>query len=120
MQCTENCNDPNPANRVLYEQPVWQTLQMFSAFDYSSIFTSLLLISLPVGEMFCQSLLTLNTLPSHLPRLYSRYLHVVPVQASIHPNPSSFRFRPGRTSAKGCRTSSHRLESLAFMDSCCL
>ncbi|KAK7466944.1 hypothetical protein VKT23_004008 [Stygiomarasmius scandens] len=35
MQCTENCNDPNPANRVLYEQPVWQTLQMF------------------IGEMFC-------------------------------------------------------------------
>lgn len=25
----ENCSDPNPANRVLYEQPVWQTLQMF-------------------------------------------------------------------------------------------
>ncbi|KAI0781124.1 hypothetical protein BD413DRAFT_21691 [Trametes elegans] len=29
MQCVENCDDPNPANRVLYEQPVWQTLQMF-------------------------------------------------------------------------------------------
>ncbi|CCL98945.1 uncharacterized protein FIBRA_00953 [Fibroporia radiculosa] len=29
MQCVENCNDPAPANRVLYEQPVWQTLQMF-------------------------------------------------------------------------------------------
>ncbi|KAF9500363.1 hypothetical protein BDN71DRAFT_1585891 [Pleurotus eryngii] len=29
MQCVENCSDPNPANRVLYEQPVWQTLQMF-------------------------------------------------------------------------------------------
>ncbi|OSD02886.1 hypothetical protein PYCCODRAFT_1435170 [Trametes coccinea BRFM310] len=29
MQCVENCNDPNPANHVLYEQPVWQTLQMF-------------------------------------------------------------------------------------------
>lgn len=25
----ENCSDPNPANHVLYEQPVWQTLQMF-------------------------------------------------------------------------------------------
>ncbi|KAI6150723.1 hypothetical protein BKA82DRAFT_4118987 [Pisolithus tinctorius] len=35
MQCVENCDDPNPQNRVLYEQPVWQTLQMF------------------VGEMFC-------------------------------------------------------------------
>ena len=31
MQCVENCNDPNPANHVLYEQPVWQTLQMFRA-----------------------------------------------------------------------------------------
>lgn len=29
MQCVENCSDPNPANHVLYEQPVWQTLQMF-------------------------------------------------------------------------------------------
>ncbi|EIW84965.1 hypothetical protein CONPUDRAFT_117296 [Coniophora puteana RWD-64-598 SS2] len=29
MQCVENCNDPNPSNHVLYEQPVWQTLQMF-------------------------------------------------------------------------------------------
>ncbi|OBZ75567.1 Solute carrier family 35 member F6 [Grifola frondosa] len=29
MQCVENCNDPNPAHHVLYEQPVWQTLQMF-------------------------------------------------------------------------------------------
>ncbi|KAG6844730.1 hypothetical protein H0H87_004350 [Tephrocybe sp. NHM501043] len=29
MQCVENCLDPDPANRVLYEQPVWQTLQMF-------------------------------------------------------------------------------------------
>jgi hypothetical protein len=35
MQCVENCNDPNPKNHVLYEQPVWQTLQMF------------------VGEMLC-------------------------------------------------------------------
>ncbi|KAI6099895.1 hypothetical protein EDD16DRAFT_1889082 [Pisolithus croceorrhizus] len=35
MQCVENCSDPNPRNHVLYEQPVWQTLQMF------------------VGEMFC-------------------------------------------------------------------
>ncbi|KAH9946273.1 uncharacterized protein BXZ73DRAFT_37074 [Epithele typhae] len=26
MQCVENCDGPNP---VLYEQPVWQTLQMF-------------------------------------------------------------------------------------------
>ncbi|KAF8911139.1 hypothetical protein CPB84DRAFT_1701964 [Gymnopilus junonius] len=29
MQCVENCNDPDPRNHVLYEQPVWQTLQMF-------------------------------------------------------------------------------------------
>jgi len=27
MQCVENCDDPD--GRVLYEQPVWQTLQMF-------------------------------------------------------------------------------------------
>ena len=36
MQCVENCGDPNPARHVLYEQPVWQTLQMFRA----SIITS--------------------------------------------------------------------------------
>ncbi|TBU32242.1 hypothetical protein BD311DRAFT_785770 [Dichomitus squalens] len=29
MQCVENCDDTNPARRILYEQPVWQTLQMF-------------------------------------------------------------------------------------------
>ncbi|KAF8844914.1 hypothetical protein BDN67DRAFT_1065705 [Paxillus ammoniavirescens] len=29
MQCVENCDDPDPQNHVLYEQPVWQTLQMF-------------------------------------------------------------------------------------------
>ena len=29
MQCVENCDDPNPKRHVLYEQPVWQTLQMF-------------------------------------------------------------------------------------------
>ncbi|OCH95605.1 hypothetical protein OBBRIDRAFT_788152 [Obba rivulosa] len=29
MQCVENCDDPNPTHHVLYEQPVWQTLQMF-------------------------------------------------------------------------------------------
>ncbi|KJA20221.1 hypothetical protein HYPSUDRAFT_88831 [Hypholoma sublateritium FD-334 SS-4] len=35
MQCVENCTDPDPTKHVLYEQPVWQTLQMF------------------VGEMLC-------------------------------------------------------------------
>ncbi|KAK0210605.1 hypothetical protein DFS33DRAFT_1250905 [Desarmillaria ectypa] len=35
MQCVENCDDPDVSHRVLYEQPVWQTLQMF------------------VGEMLC-------------------------------------------------------------------
>jgi len=29
MQCVENCDDPDPKRRILYEQPVWQTLQMF-------------------------------------------------------------------------------------------
>lgn len=35
MQCVENCGDTDSAHHVVYEQPVWQTLQMF------------------VGEMFC-------------------------------------------------------------------
>ncbi|KIK59709.1 hypothetical protein GYMLUDRAFT_169095 [Collybiopsis luxurians FD-317 M1] len=29
MQCVENCADPDIRRRILYEQPVWQTLQMF-------------------------------------------------------------------------------------------
>ncbi|KAI0001318.1 hypothetical protein BJV74DRAFT_974271 [Russula compacta] len=29
MQCVENCGDKDPKRHVLYEQPVWQTLQMF-------------------------------------------------------------------------------------------
>ena len=32
MQCVENCSDPNPSNHVVFEQPVWQTLQMFGTF----------------------------------------------------------------------------------------
>ncbi|KAF9050643.1 hypothetical protein BDZ89DRAFT_1154143 [Hymenopellis radicata] len=35
MQCVENCGSSDESQRVLYEQPVWQTLQMF------------------VGEMLC-------------------------------------------------------------------
>lgn len=35
MQCVENCDDPDPRNHVMYEQPIWQTLQMF------------------IGEMLC-------------------------------------------------------------------
>ncbi|KAG1053348.1 hypothetical protein G6F43_004559 [Rhizopus delemar] len=29
MQCVENCNDPDPKKRVYFEQPIWQTLNMF-------------------------------------------------------------------------------------------
>ena len=28
-QCVENCDDPNPSHRLLFEQPVFQTFQMF-------------------------------------------------------------------------------------------
>ncbi|KZV69675.1 hypothetical protein PENSPDRAFT_652188 [Peniophora sp. CONT] len=30
MQCVENCDDPDSSVHVLYEQPFWQTLQMFA------------------------------------------------------------------------------------------
>jgi len=40
MQCVENCSDPDPRRHVLYEQPVWQTLQMFRT-SPSSTFSSL-------------------------------------------------------------------------------
>ncbi|KAJ1972745.1 hypothetical protein H4R35_004503 [Dimargaris xerosporica] len=29
MVCVENCHDPDPARRKLFEQPTWQTLNMF-------------------------------------------------------------------------------------------
>ncbi|KIM31022.1 hypothetical protein M408DRAFT_327924 [Serendipita vermifera MAFF 305830] len=29
MQCVENCQDDDPTKRVYYEQPVWQTVNMF-------------------------------------------------------------------------------------------
>ncbi|KAI8092346.1 uncharacterized protein B0P05DRAFT_568511 [Gilbertella persicaria] len=29
MQCVRNCEDSNPKNRVYFEQPIWQTLNMF-------------------------------------------------------------------------------------------
>ncbi|ORX46502.1 hypothetical protein DM01DRAFT_1368500 [Hesseltinella vesiculosa] len=29
MQCVGNCDDPDPSNRKYFEQPVWQTLNMF-------------------------------------------------------------------------------------------
>ncbi|GAB5585254.1 hypothetical protein Unana1_00154 [Umbelopsis nana] len=29
MQCVENCSDPDPTKRLYFEQPVWQTLNMF-------------------------------------------------------------------------------------------
>ncbi|CAO3610607.1 unnamed protein product [Cunninghamella blakesleeana] len=29
MQCVENCQDPDPKQRRYFEQPVWQTLNMF-------------------------------------------------------------------------------------------
>lgn len=43
MQCVENCSSADPSKRVVFEQPVWQTLQMFVgevcvlAFGISSI-----------------------------------------------------------------------------------
>src|SRR6266702_1641749 len=55
MQCVENCDDPDPRRHVLYEQPVWQTLQMFRM---SPLFPCPRHISEPgfyllVGEMLC-------------------------------------------------------------------
>ena len=54
MQCVENCDDPDPRQHVLYEQPVWQTLQMFRmspSFSIHSHKSEPLYIL--VGEMLC-------------------------------------------------------------------
>ncbi|KAG2195350.1 hypothetical protein INT46_000900 [Mucor plumbeus] len=29
MQCVDNCDDPDPKKRAYFEQPIWQTLNMF-------------------------------------------------------------------------------------------
>ncbi|GLB35365.1 putative nucleotide-sugar transporter [Lyophyllum shimeji] len=59
MQCVENCADPDPTKQVLYEQPVWQTLQMF------------------LGEMLC-----------FLPVLYT-WLATYRQSSSVHLPPDS-------------------------------
>lgn len=43
MQCVENCDDPDISRRVLYEQPVWQSLQMFGTpyLNWSSFVSNL-------------------------------------------------------------------------------
>ncbi|KAI1964794.1 hypothetical protein LOZ58_001484 [Ophidiomyces ophidiicola] len=53
MQCVRNCDDPDPKKRVVFEQPVLQTLQMF------------------IGEMGCWLVLFgINTWNRHIrPRL---------------------------------------------------
>lgn len=57
MQCVENCDDPDPKRHVLYEQPVWQTLQMFRTwphiYRYLSYPAYTHLTSVTVGEMLC-------------------------------------------------------------------
>lgn len=86
MQCVENCNDPDSTKHILYEQPVWQTLQMFgmslessnlNAFSDSYTPTEL------VGEMLCQSqpffldvFLPMCWVFSLLFRFPARYIHV--------------------------------------------
>ncbi|KAF5386801.1 hypothetical protein D9615_001854 [Tricholomella constricta] len=63
MQCVENCSDPDPSKQVLFEQPVWQTLQMF------------------LGEMLCQS-------RCFLPVLYT-WLSTRHQSPSVHLPPDS-------------------------------
>src|SRR6266478_6615228 len=61
MQCVENCDDPDPKRHVLYEQPVWQTLQMFRTSPHISPrcppiwLTHTLSTFVTVGEMLCMS-----------------------------------------------------------------
>ncbi len=59
MQCVENCDDPNPRNHVLYEQPVWQTLQMFRTSSplFLPVIICLNTVSFLVGEMLCRFLI---------------------------------------------------------------
>lgn len=100
MQCVENCHDPDPTHHVLYEQPVWQTLQMFRTHYISSLEQAFLTTEL-VGEMLCQS----HTLKSSLrnpsscaiciffsSRFLARLVHVAQNEATII-SPPCTRFR---------------------------
>ena len=54
----ENCSDPNPRNHILYEQPVWQTLQMFGELgplSTSPVHHHLTRPPVLAGEMLCMS-----------------------------------------------------------------
>lgn len=53
MQCVENCDDPDISRWVLYEQPVWQTLQMFRMLILKYLQVSYLIGLFTVGEMLC-------------------------------------------------------------------
>lgn len=57
MQCVRNCNASNPAERKTFEQPVWQTAQMF------------------VGEMGCWLIVAASTIYGHFrsPKLPAQY-----------------------------------------------
>lgn len=46
------CDDPNPRKHVVYEQPVWQTLQMY-VFHHFNFAASLRLSYRFLGEMLC-------------------------------------------------------------------
>ncbi|KAJ1649182.1 hypothetical protein IWQ61_009651, partial [Dispira simplex] len=59
MQCVGNCHDQNPAKRQLFEQPTWQTLNMF------------------VGEILCLVVLYVSLAWNHYQRRRHGYSELV-------------------------------------------
>ncbi|KAJ1969131.1 hypothetical protein IWQ62_000818 [Dispira parvispora] len=59
MQCVGNCDDRNPAKRQLFEQPTWQTLNMFA------------------GEIMCLAVLYVSIAWKHYQRRRQGYNELV-------------------------------------------
>lgn len=83
MQCVENCDDPDVTRRVLYEQPVWQTLQMFrsSAPYIMSMYHAHSIIPLIQSGRCCVSIshASHRLIMTYFSRLPSRVVYVAPV-----------------------------------------
>jgi hypothetical protein len=124
MQCIENCTDPDLTKRVLYEQPVWQTLQMFR--------TSLMISSIcPPSEILGASgrhavSVTYHNYASRSMnnaclaitlRHHSGHLFVASHSSPANAGPSSFRRRRPHTK-ETCGATLTRLESSYPMASC--
>ncbi|PVU93417.1 hypothetical protein BB559_003286 [Furculomyces boomerangus] len=77
--CVDNCSDPNSNNHVMFEQPIWQTLNMF------------------IGEMFCLLVYGMGVLIERY-----RSQHLTQDYEPIKNNTASYQsISPSRDSTEG-------------------